>query len=78
MRKLRTSLATALLLAVAPLIALGQELAAPVPDKADTTWMMLSTILVLLMVAPGLALFYGGMVRASNVLSLLMQVFVVY
>jgi Amt family ammonium transporter len=78
MRKFRTSLATALLLAAAPLIALGQELAAPVPDKADTTWMMLSTILVLLMVAPGLALFYGGMVRAKNMLSVLMQVFVVF
>jgi len=78
MRKFRSSLATALLLATAPLAALGQELAAPMADKADTTWMMLATILVLLMVAPGLALFYGGMVRAKNMLSVLMQVFVVF
>jgi Amt family ammonium transporter len=46
-------------------------------DKGDTTWMMISTILVLLMIVPGLALFYGGLVRAKNMLSVLMQVFVV-
>ncbi|BCH22295.1 ammonium transporter [Mesorhizobium sp. L-8-3] len=49
--------------------------AAPVPDKGDTAWMLVSTILVILMTIPGLALFYGGLVRAKNVLSVLMQVF---
>ncbi len=43
-------------------------------DKGDTTWMMVSTILVLLMIIPGLALFYGGLVRTKNMLSVLMQV----
>ncbi|RWP40862.1 MAG: ammonium transporter [Mesorhizobium sp.] len=46
-------------------------------DKGDTTWMMISTILVLLMTIPGLALFYGGLVRAKNMLSVLMQVFTI-
>ncbi|WP_188909626.1 ammonium transporter [Aureimonas endophytica] len=46
-------------------------------DKGDTTWMMLSTVLVLLMTIPGLALFYGGLVRAKNMLSVLMQVFMI-
>ncbi len=49
----------------------------PVPDKGDTAWMMTSTMLVTLMTIPGLALFYGGMVRSKNVLSLLMQVFMI-
>lgn len=48
--------------------------AVAVPDKGDTTWMMISTILVLFMALPGLALFYGGLVRAKNMLSVLMQV----
>ena len=47
--------------------------ATPVPDKGDTAWMMISTILVLFMILPGLALFYGGLVRSRNVLSVLMQ-----
>ncbi len=50
----------------------------PVPDKGDTAWMMTSTMLVILMTIPGLALFYGGMVRSKNVLSLLMQVFMIF
>lgn len=45
----------------------------PVMDKGDTAWMMVSTILVLFMILPGLALFYGGLVRAKNMLSVLMQ-----
>jgi Amt family ammonium transporter len=45
------------------------------PDKGDTAWMLVSTALVLLMSVPGLALFYGGLVRGKNVLSVLMQVF---
>jgi ammonium transporter, Amt family len=47
-------------------------------DKADTTWMMVSTVLVILMTIPGLALFYGGLVRAKNMLSVLMQVFTIF
>src|SRR5690606_1248093 len=47
-------------------------------DKADFVWVSVSTILVLLMVVPGLALFYGGLVRAKNVLSVLAQVLSVF
>src|SRR5688500_12369567 len=50
----------------------------PTVDKGDTAWMMVSTLLVILMTIPGLALFYGGMVRAKNSLSVLMQVFVTF
>ncbi len=46
---------------------------APTMDKGDTAWMMVSTILVLFMILPGLALFYGGLVRSKNMLSVLMQ-----
>ena len=52
--------------------------AAPVPNKGDTAWMLMSTILVILMVIPGLALFYGGLVRSKNMLSVLMQVMVTF
>lgn len=52
--------------------------APPTVNKGDTAWVMISTILVLLMAIPGLALFYGGMVRAKNMLSVLMQVFVIF
>ena len=48
--------------------------AAPVPDKGDTAWLLVSSALVLMMSVPGLALFYGGLVRAKNMLSVLMQV----
>jgi len=51
---------------------------APVAQKGDTAWMIVATILVILMSIPGLALFYGGMVRAKNMLSVLMQVFVIF
>ena len=47
----------------------------PTVNKGDTTWMLTATVLVLLMTIPGLALFYGGMVRTKNMLSVLMQVF---
>lgn len=50
----------------------------PSADKGDTAWMIVATVLVILMVIPGLALFYGGMVRAKNMLSVLMQVFVIF
>jgi len=52
--------------------------AAPVPNKGDIGWMMVATILVILMVIPGLALFYGGLVRSKNMLSVLMQVMVTF
>lgn len=54
------------------------EEAAPAFDSGNVAWMLTSTLLVLLMVVPGLALFYGGMVRSKNVLSVLMQVLVVF
>lgn len=66
----------ATLAAAAPLLALAQD--APVPDKGDTTFMMLSTVLVILMIVPGLALFYGGLVRSKNILSVLTQVFTIF
>ena len=54
--------------------------AAPAPkiDSGDTAWMLTSTLLVILMVVPGLALFYGGLGRSKNMLSVLMQVFVIF
>jgi Amt family ammonium transporter len=51
---------------------------APTPNKGDVAWMLTSTALVLLMSVPALALFYGGLVRTKNMLSVLMQVFVVF
>ena len=51
---------------------------APVPNKGDTAWMMVSTLLVIMMTVPGLALFYGGLVRSKNMLSVLMQVMVTF
>ncbi len=70
------SAAAALLLALVPALAFADG--PPTPDKGDTSWMMTSTVLVILMIIPGLALFYGGMVRSKNVLSVLMQVFMVF
>ena len=58
--------------------AAAEETAAPVPDKGDTAWMMLSTLLVILMIIPGVALFYGGLVRAKNMLSVLTQVMAIF
>ena len=82
--KLRTSLAAGLGgLALALLVdpALAQTAAAappaPVPNKGDTAWMLVATCLVLMMSVPGLALFYGGLVRTKNMLSLLTQVFAI-
>jgi Amt family ammonium transporter len=51
---------------------------APTPNKGDVAWMLTSTALVLLMSVPALALFYGGLVRSKNMLSVLMQVFVTF
>ncbi|PRC91961.1 ammonium transporter [Solimicrobium silvestre] len=52
--------------------------ATPTPNKGDTAWMMVATLLVILMTIPGLALFYGGLVRSKNMLSILMQVFMIF
>ncbi|MCW5222185.1 ammonium transporter [Verminephrobacter aporrectodeae] len=54
------------------------EAPALVPNKGDTAWMLTATLLVILMVLPGLALFYGGLVRSKNMLSVLMQVMVTF
>ena len=56
----------------------AQDAAPATIDKGDTAWMMVCTMLVIMMALPGLALFYGGMVRSKNMLSVLMQVFVVF
>ncbi|MFD1327768.1 ammonium transporter [Mycoplana ramosa] len=75
-------LGTAAAVLLAPVVVFAQEVApaaveaasaAPVPDKADTAFMFLSTLLVFFMLIPGLALFYGGLVRTKNMLSVLMQ-----
>jgi Amt family ammonium transporter len=52
--------------------------ATPIPNKGDTSWMIVATVLVILMTLPGLALFYAGMVRVKNILSILMQVFIIF
>ena len=73
--------APALAPAAAPATPAAAEAApapAPVPNKGDTSWMMVSTLLVILMTVPGLALFYGGLVRSKNMLSVLMQVMVTF
>ena len=66
--------------AAAPAAAEAAPAAAPAPsfNKGDTSWMMLSTLLVIMMTIPGLALFYGGLVRSKNMLSVLMQVMVTF
>ncbi len=57
----------------------AKEEAAPlVPNKGDTAWMIVATLLVILMCIPGLALFYGGLVRSKNMLSVLMQIFMIF
>jgi Amt family ammonium transporter len=61
-----------------PSLAMAQEAAAaPALNSGDTAWMLVSTALVLFMTIPGLALFYGGMVRAKNILSVMMQCFAI-
>ena len=62
----------------APAAAAPAAAPAPVPNKGDNAWLMVSTALVILMSIPGLALFYGGLVRAKNMLSVLMQVFITF
>src|SRR5688572_26119781 len=61
-------------LAALPTAAFAQAPAAPAADSGDTSWILASAALVLLMTLPGLGLFYGGLVRAKNVLSVLLQI----
>jgi Amt family ammonium transporter len=63
--------------AAAPAVAAAPP-PAPVPNKGDTAWMIVATLLVVMMAVPGLCLFYGGLVRSKNMLSILMQVFVTF
>ena len=70
MTKIAYISALAFLLAAPPLYA---QDATPIMDKGDVAWMMISSVLVLFMTLPGLALFYGGLVRSKNMLSVLMQ-----
>ncbi len=75
--KIATGLGIAAVTAFAAMPAWAQEAAAevvPVPNKGDTAWMMVSTILVLAMILPGLALFYGGLARSKNMLSVMTQI----
>ncbi len=72
----RAVMAGLLAIALALLPAMSWAADAPVPDKGDTAWMLVSTLLVIMMTVPGLALFYGGLVRSKNMLSVLMQVMV--
>src|SRR5687768_6051971 len=64
--------------AVAADAASAPAAAAPVANKGDTAWLLVCTVLVIMMSIPGLALFYGGLVRSKNMLSVLMQVFVTF
>jgi Amt family ammonium transporter len=70
--------AAAPMAAPAPATAAPAAAPAPTPNKGDVAWMLVSTALVIMMSVPALALFYGGMVRAKNMLSVLMQVFVTF
>jgi Amt family ammonium transporter len=70
-------LAAAATLTALPCSAFAQATAPAKLDSGDTAWMLTATMLVLLMTIPGLALFYGGMVRAKNLLSVLMQCFAI-
>ena len=62
----------------APAAEAAAPVAAPVPNKGDTSFMLIATVLVIMMSIPGLALFYGGLVRSKNMLSMLMQVFSIF
>ena len=73
--RLLNKLAWVVLAAVAAGPALAQD--GPIVDKGDVAWMTVATVLVLLMTVPGLALFYGGLVRAKNMASVLTQVFAI-
>jgi len=75
MNKLFKPLWAILLLALSAPLALAEEAATSNIDSGDTAWMLTATVLVLLMTIPGLSLFYGGLVKSKNILSVLMQCF---
>ena len=75
-KAIRRMTVVAALATLAPTLAWAADAPAPTPDKGDMAWMLTSTALVLLMSVPALGLFYGGLVRTKNMLSVLMQVFV--
>ncbi len=64
--------------AATPAATAAPAAAPPTPNKGDNAWMIVATVLVIMMSIPGLALFYGGLVRSKNMLSILMQVFVIF
>ena len=72
-RRTGTRLAALALLAAAAAPAFAAD-AAPTVNKGDTAWMLTSSLLVLMMIVPGLALFYGGLARTKNMLSVMTQV----
>src|SRR5262249_57122367 len=74
-RRIATLAVTALIGCLAAASAFAQTPAPPTPNKGDVAWMLSASVLVLLMTVPGLALFYGGLGRTKNMLSMLMQVF---
>ena len=76
LRQLLVGLPTGL--ALSTLLTAAPAYAAATVNKGDTAWMLIATILVILMTIPGLALFYAGLVRTKNVLSVLMQVFICF
>src|ERR1035437_347541 len=74
-----TAASAATAIAIAPIaVASATPAPAPVPNKGDVAWMIVATAFVIMMSIPGLALFYGGLVRSKNMLSVLMQVFVTF
>jgi Amt family ammonium transporter len=76
-RTLKNGGGLALLATLTPALALAEEAATPTLSSGDTAWMLTATALVLFMTIPGLSLFYAGMVRAKNVLSVMMQCFAI-
>ena len=76
-RRIATLAVAAFIACLAAASAFAQTAAPPTPNKGDVAWMLTASVLVLLMTVPGLALFYGGLVRTKNMLSMLMQVFFV-
>ncbi|HEX5462668.1 MAG TPA: ammonium transporter [Steroidobacteraceae bacterium] len=75
-KAIRRTTGVAALATLVPTLAWAADAPVPTPDKGDMAWMLTCTALVLLMSVPALGLFYGGLVRTKNMLSVLMQVFV--
>jgi Amt family ammonium transporter len=73
-----TAAIAALFTLAVPALAFAQDPAAPVANKGDTAWLLVCAALVIFMTLPGLALFYGGLVRSKNVLSVLIQTLIVF